>query len=81
MNVYQMHAKLNLQTALILACDLQAFRAGDVARFTRMVNARGKQIMKPDDAVFVIKNITEQDRVKKFYPVTCRALVNWLLTF
>jgi hypothetical protein len=70
-------AKIRLQTAFMLARDIRAYRAGDVSRFDRMVDARGKGLMKLDDA---IKNVVDLcGAVASCYPMTSRILQEWVL--
>lgn len=70
-------AKIRLQTAFMLARDIRAYRAGDVSRFDRMVDARGKGLMKLDDA---IKNVIDLcGMAAGGYPITSRVLQKWVL--
>lgn len=69
-------AKIKLQVAIMLARDIQALKAGDTSRFDRMVDNRGKGVINLGAAIHVIKAICIE--VAAFYPVTSRALLNWL---
>lgn len=72
----KMVAKLQLQTAILLARDLQSERNGDQARFVRMVDGHGKQVVTHNLAV---KNVWElSGKTVEYYPVTCRYLNMWM---
>ena len=69
-------AKIRLQTALMLARDIQAHRHGDAARFDRMVDGHGKGVI---NLATARKNITATcEEVKEEFPVTARLLLNWV---
>ena len=70
------HAKIRLQTALMLARDLRAYRQGDAARFTRMVDGHGNGIVSLDIARRNIAATCEE--VRGQFPVTARLLLGWV---
>ena len=69
-------AKIKLQTAFMLARDLQAYRAGDVSRFDRMVDGHGKGLISQSKAIENIETICQ--KVEADYPVTSRLLLKWV---
>ena len=70
-------AKIRLQTAFMLARDIRAYRVGDKARFDRMVDARGKGLMRFDDA---IKNVVDLcNAAAVCYPMTSKLLKMFVL--
>lgn len=69
-------SKIQLQTALMLARDLQALRAGDLARFDRMVDSHGKGMIKPEEAIKTVQNLCGQ--ASEFFPVTARMLSQYV---
>ena len=69
-------AKIRLQTALMLARDIRAYRQGDAARFDRMVDGGNKSIITLDIARRNIAATCEE--VKGQFPTTARLLLNWV---
>lgn len=74
--VSKLGSKIRLQTAFMLARDLQAYRAGDVARFDRMVDGHGKGLISHNKAIENIEAICRE--VEANYPVTSRLLLKWV---
>lgn len=69
------YAKIRLQTALMLARDLQRPQ-----RFNRMVDGRGKQIVTAKDARHVVGAVCADSAVVNWYPATCGMLAKTITT-
>lgn len=69
-------ARIHLQLALQLARDLQKSRTTDPARFSRMVDGKGKSVMNENDAIITIHHVIKL--ACAHYPVACRWLERWM---
>lgn len=67
-------ARLELSRARAYVHDLQRWRAGDDARFTRMVDGRGKQLGEAGQWVEYVRRILTRADVWQYQPGVCRRI-------
>ena len=73
--VVDYYSRIKLQLAIALLRDLKEYHNGDVSRFARMVDGKGRGILSYKATVFNVKHIVSDKRINKFYPLTCRAIL------
>lgn len=75
--VSKLSAKIRLQTAILLARDIQSYRNGDKARFDRMVDSHGKGIIKLEEAIEIILRLCQDTSV--YFPASSGMLKSWVI--
>jgi len=78
MTTRKLFARLRIRFAIHLARDINYYESGDVNRFDRMVDSRGKVTATCATHIKNIKGIVFDTDVNQYYPATCHMLANWL---